>query len=709
MGGKKKKSVIGHRWYWGQHLVLCHGPVDVIKRIWFGEKVGFEQDITSNQRIYINKPTLFGEADKAGGVRGHVDMMFGDANQEQNDYLLAKCAKGGLLSAFRHLTSLVFRQTYMGNSSFPPPVAIEVERIQTGWDGNPMWYSEKADTGNGLNAAHLVHELIECPEWGAGNTNVDNAAFTHVADQLWNERFGLNIHWFRQQPVEDFIKDICRYINGHVFTDEITGKVTIRLARDDFDPNTLPVLNEQHIRTVRNAKRHTAADIVNTLTVTYTDPNTHEKAAITVVNSAMRAAVGRTIGETVNFPMIQDAALAYKVAMRELKLLSSRLLTAEVLCDTTAAHFQPGDVVKIEFPAAGLNHVMRVQKKRRGSMDKPETRLQVIEDVFSSTSGVFTPPPPSDWQVPLSEPQPVVRQLAMEAPYWALASTLKPSELASMSDDSGLLLWLAQRPTTDTQGVDLYFNNAGRWVFSHRAMFSPSSYLTQAIDAQATNAPVSDNVLQQAELPTVCALGDELVVVTSVANGMATLVRGVLDTHPTPHGNGAWIAALSPDGVEAEFINGESVQLRALTVTPLGTLPEAQSNVIQATVNARAIRPLPVNNVKFNNQYWPASATLPLNITWAHRNRLSQASYPEQLTTWFANGSPEPGTETQITIEDQNGVLIHQQQGAISSFTISTLDPSVDELIVRLRTRRSGRESLLDFIHRVKVIQTTSG
>ncbi|WP_087022380.1 phage tail protein [Thaumasiovibrio subtropicus] len=703
--GKKKSQVVGHRWYWGQHLVLCHGPVDAIIKIWFGEKVGWSGYAFENDEIHIDKPTLFGDRDQYGGVVGNIDVLLGHADQDTNTYLYQHCAKtaGGkkVVSAFRYLTSLVFKTPEMGNSSYPPPVSVEVARIKTGWDGNPIWYAERANPGTGLNAAHVLHELVECPEWGVGNSDIDDAAFKVAADKLFNERFGLNAHWTRQQPVEDFIKDICRYINGYVYTNESSGKITLKLARDDYVIDDLEVLTSDQIRTCRNVRRRSQADIINTLTVTYTDSATHEKAAITVMNSAMVNAVGRTVGETVKFPMIMDSTLAYKVAMRELKMLSSRLLTAEIYCDTRFTHLQPGDVVKVEYPPAGLNHVMRVQKKRRGTMAKPEIKLDVMEDVFSPTSGEYTPPPPSDWDSPLNPPMAIATQRLMEAPYWLLANTFNASELAGFGDDSGMLLWLAAKPTSDTLGAELYFDNTNRWTYSHRANFTPASFTTEAIDKHAIQVTLTDNALTQADLPMVCAINDELVVVSKVENGIASLTRAVLDTHPQHHPAMSWLTSLSSEAIDNEFIQGEQVKVRALTVTPIGILPDPQATIITTDIQARAFKPLPVCNVRLNGAYDPEETTLPITLSWLHRNRLSQVGQPEQLTSWYQGGNPEPGVETRLEIYDQDKNKIVDLITNKSEILIPNFETNPTKIEIILTSLRNETESQVKYRHSV--------
>ncbi|KLV09564.1 hypothetical protein ABT56_00295 [Photobacterium aquae] len=715
--GSKKKQTVGYRWFWGQHLVLCHGPVDFIQRIWFGEKVGFGARVGSNRRVRIREPELFGDRDQHGGVIGDVDICLGGANQGVNDYLAEQCAQvidgQSVVSAFRYLAALVFRKPEMGNSSYPPAVAVEVARLKTGWDGQPMWYLDKAIIGEGrdldsvsamgaggLNAAHIIHELIECPEWGTGNRNIDEGAFRRCADKLYDEGFGLNAHWVKQQPVEQFIKDICRYINGYVFTDEASGKVTMRLARDDYDPEAIPVLTVSQIRAVRHVRRRSQADLINTLTVTYTDWKTYDKAAVTVMNSALLHATGRTIGDSVDFPMIHDDKLAYRVAMRELRMLSARLMTCELYCDTSAAVYQPGDVVRVVFPPAGLDHIVRVQKKRRGSLANPEVKLEVMEDIFASATGDYTPPPPSNWKDPISQPQPIKKQALIELPYWVLANTFNPSELAALNEASCFVGWCAERPTGDTLGADLYYNHFDRWVYSHRASFAPRTVLLEPVSYTDTQLPLFGRDLAAQDLPMLCQLGEELIVIHSLEGDVAQVKRGILDTMPAIHAAMTEVISLDGDALATEFTSGEQVRLRGLTVTPRGTLDEALATEVGIELQGRMIRPLCVTNVQVNGEYWPDVATLPLVVTLSHRNRISEVAEPHLLSDWFSNGVPEPGTETKVTLTDADtGIVLHEEQteAVAMTFDNAVIPESVNRVSITLTATRSGYESLQSY------------
>lgn len=68
MGGKKKKSTIGHRYFMGVHMALGRGPYDEIVGIRVGDKTAWQGSITGNTEVYINKPDLFGGEEKEGGI-----------------------------------------------------------------------------------------------------------------------------------------------------------------------------------------------------------------------------------------------------------------------------------------------------------------------------------------------------------------------------------------------------------------------------------------------------------------------------------------------------------------------------------------------------------------------------------------------------------------------------------------------------------------
>ena len=104
-GGGSSTYVVGHRYYAGLHLALCHGPVDAVTRIIVGERTAWSGSITSSQTIYINAPELFGGESREGGVQGYVEVKMGGATETVSGYLQQKL--GAVIPAFRGVVSLI--------------------------------------------------------------------------------------------------------------------------------------------------------------------------------------------------------------------------------------------------------------------------------------------------------------------------------------------------------------------------------------------------------------------------------------------------------------------------------------------------------------------------------------------------------------------------------------------------------------------------
>ena len=140
MGGSKKQTV-GYKYYLGEHMVLCHGPIDLFSRIKVGEKTAWEGNSTGGQ-ISINAPSLFGGDDREGGVSGLVDFEMGGPTQDQNDYLAAKCSPE--VPGFRGVAAAVLRQCYLGNNPYLKNWEFRGQRIFLRKGGEAQWYSGKA-------------------------------------------------------------------------------------------------------------------------------------------------------------------------------------------------------------------------------------------------------------------------------------------------------------------------------------------------------------------------------------------------------------------------------------------------------------------------------------------------------------------------------------------------------------------------------------
>lgn len=146
MGGSSKQT-IGYWFNWAMCFGWCKGPVDAFLEFRAGDKTAWQGRLTSSGRISINKPNLWGGEDNtgggSGGIVGDMDVMFGEADQAPNDYLISTF--GPQQSARRGKLCTVFRGGKFGAFvANPKPVSAKIERILADWQDDTPWYPEKA-------------------------------------------------------------------------------------------------------------------------------------------------------------------------------------------------------------------------------------------------------------------------------------------------------------------------------------------------------------------------------------------------------------------------------------------------------------------------------------------------------------------------------------------------------------------------------------
>ncbi len=656
--GKSKKQKVGESYFFGLHIILCHGPVDAVKRIIFGEKNGWKGNVTKNEDIFIFLPTLFGPGDREGGISGTVNVLMGDKDQPINTYLHEKFFTlidgEKVVSTYRHLTSLVFNHFYMGNSPQPPAISVEVERIKTGWDGNPIWNTAAADCGNGLNPAHIIYELMCCPEWGAGSSAIEKTQLKKVAAILQAEKFGLNIVWHEQQPINEFINDVLRHIDGYPCNDA-AGNYFITLCRDDYDVSKLPVISAE-IKKIKKIKRSSGADLYNQLTLIYTDADTGKDASVEVRDHGLIKSMGRTRGRKIKFKMINDPVLAKRIAMRELHKLSTPILSFDFEAMDSACKYYPGQVVRLIFAPANVDHVVRIIKNKRGDIKRPGSMISAVEDIFSMSPDAYKPPRPSDWENPIKPPKVISQRHLIEASYWLLSHQMPRQALQSMTSIDTIAVVLARKE----QGIDYNYTiemlRGSKYKPAGAGRFTPTLTIFQALTRFATSLHVNSiRGMLDLDFPAYAQIDNEIISVDSidVAKNTVHIRRGCLDSLPQAHPPGSivWFPGLSDMGVIAEqFANGIDITLKLLTNNPMGQLPIDAAPVDKLSLSGRQGRPLPPANIKLNGHYFPDLIdTDTMALTWSCRNRKTQIA--QRLIDWTeANVTPETNQITVIEV-----------------------------------------------------------
>lgn len=140
--GSSKKVTVGYHYRVAYHAGLCKGPIDKFIEFRAGDKTAWMGELTASGTISINAPNLWGGEKDQGGIEGAVDVMFGQAGQVPNGYLLA--AFGDQVPGWAGIATLVFKGgRYGAINPYRQAASYKIKKVLAGWDDG-CWYSERA-------------------------------------------------------------------------------------------------------------------------------------------------------------------------------------------------------------------------------------------------------------------------------------------------------------------------------------------------------------------------------------------------------------------------------------------------------------------------------------------------------------------------------------------------------------------------------------
>ena len=525
-----------------------------------------------------------------------------------------------------------------------------------------------------LNPAHLLRELLTDADWGVGEPEelIDDAAFAAAADVLYAEGFGLSFVWSQQQPAEEMAQTILNHIDGNLFVDRSTGKWVLHLARADYDAEDLLLLDEDSIDRVEDAARPMFGELTTSVTVTYWDHVTGKDGTLTVSDPALSTAQGVQINAAVQYPGITNGVLASRVASRDLRTLSLPRLSCTVYAHRVADQLHPGAVFRLTWPDLRVQQmVMRVVDVALGDGRSNQVRIRCVQDVFGLPASAVVLPPTGGWTDPRQPPIASPYSLAVELPYHELVQAERQDDVdadLAATPDFGALAVAAIRPTAGTLNAAVLVDEGAGYVEMPTPLdFAPGGQLGAAVTASATVLPLVGAKDLDLLLPgTHAQLGAELVGIVSVSGASVTVLRGVLDTTPRAHAAGTWLVGWdrfhARDAGEV-YLASQTLSAKVLPVTGLGRLPAASAGAVSVEMAARAIRPYPPAGLRINGALEPVELVGDADLTWAGRNRLTQAAGP--LLGWLsAHVAPEVGTTytVRVTAVD-SGAVLHLQDG----------------------------------------------
>ncbi|AZS50632.1 hypothetical protein DM558_07500 [Entomomonas moraniae] len=689
MGMGSKKTVIGYEYNGTVHSGIGLA-MDELYQINIGDKTAWTGSIKQNGSIFIDKYNLFGGKKGEGGVRGTLDVMFGGAEQGQNGNLTRYL--GNKIPAFRGTVTTVFSGMLAAMNWYPKTWNFYYRRIKSGWPDNMPFYPETIEISlaNGqikaMNPAHILYESYISNTWGAGipRAMMDDEAYKQVADTLYNEGFGLCFEWKATDDLKKLREYVCSHIDAVLGTDPKTGKNTIRLIRDDYAVEDLPVFDEDTGLLEIKLQTSNNTEVPSQIIVKFNDAITFQERTAYATNPAVaQGQIGRNT-ETNEYLGIPIGELATRVAYRDLKAKTSGIKSASIKLDRRAYDIVNGQPfrIKTKYRANNIDLVVRATKRKENFLTDGSITMDVVQDVFSTPKVAFMPIPDAPNRPEPQPPVPIIYSRLLEATYRDLVSIVDPANLEKIDSSSSFIYAVAQSPANQCYSYDIVSRVKGSASFSEAddtGTWCATALIASDIGYFDTIIHIQDGqLLEDVEIGSAALIDDEIVRIDGLdlANNQITLGRGCVDTVPTKHSKGVMIwfidSSETTDGVEYSYNN--NVEIKLLPNTFRERLEQSQAETKAINVQARQGRPYPPGNLKINGAAYPEKVNAAaLNITWSGRHRLLQAD--KLIDTTATDTGEEANTRYNLTVY-LNDTLYKKEQGLTAkdySFTLTTI------------------------------------
>lgn len=553
------------------------------------------------------------------------------------------------------------------------------------------------------NPAHIIYECLTNTDWGMGapSSSIDIPSFEAAAVTLFSEGLGLSLLWAQQSTIEEFVTTIINHIEATLFINPRTGLFTLKLIRGDYDIDDLPVISPDNAN-LDNFQRKLWGETINEIVVSWKNPDNEETETVSAQDLANIAMQGAIVSDSKNYEGVRSAALAMKLAMRDLRAASSPMISCDAIVNRQGWDVTPGSVVALSWPEHGIEKVaMRVGPVDYGRTTDSKIKLSLVEDVFGLAVGQYTAPPDSAWVPTGEEPRPIEWSMLFTAPYYSIINAGGNIDMLSAPDAVPAILAAQDSPDTFAVRLNLNGEDASEINLTPRAEivallpFEVTSVVS--ISAPTAGLPLVPGVL--------AVLGTtdenmEMCLVTNIVGNVITLDRGVLDTTPKVWSAGSAIWFLNPNQTfvrEDVVPAGSLISYKLRTVTSLGVLDEDVSTSASGTLSERPHLPFRPADVKVNGVTHgtvDADGASSVTVTWSNRDRTAEDTI---VLAWDdADVTPEDGQTTTVAVYAMDGTLITAHDDLPgTSFVLPASSFGVHARgLVKVTSKRDGKESI---------------
>lgn len=635
-------QVINNKYFIGMQMVLCHGRTEgiTLHKVLFGDdeptntKTAEPNGVT---RVVFDDNDFFGGDETEGGVSGTCRFYSGTTTQTANAYWEAQI--GETAPAYRRLVYAMMEHVYMGTSHYLKPIGFEVSSYPNGLSVP----SSHHIIGEDCNPICFIYEVLTDRVWGAcvNVSDIDTASFLAAAETIYEEGLGMSMIYNGASTARDIIAEILRHLDGCMYSDPETGLITIKLARADYDADTIPVFTAKDFQGGIKFSRPSWSETKNSISAGWTNrENGYTVSPVAQKNLAnIQVRGGIVANEDMDFTGFCTEEACMLAVARALRVKSFPLANLEGALQRRAGwSLKPASVFKVVWPELGINGVIfRAVSVKYGTINNPAVTINCVEDIFSVGDVAYDVMPPSGWVDPIGAPTALHRQKLFELPVQFTGV-----------NNGAYVATLGSRSSGIDLGYRIYSGLAsGDGNLSYKRDvddFTPSAVTTTAFpdttdDRDATGFSVTD-VRHASEIPASVTedellAGDSVILIVSSAGeelcaaknftgtSVTDVIRGIYGTQKLNHPSGAIVWFLSRGfGVENATPYDtfpQTVYAKLLPYNAKGSLSMASASQISVTLSGKALKPNPPHSLAANGDETPVEfgiAQAPIVFTW---------------------------------------------------------------------------------------------
>lgn len=534
-------------------------------------------------------------------------------------------------------------------------------------------------SGLGMNPAHILYDTLTAADMKGEPTGlINDASFRAAADILAAEGLGLCMRSDEYSSIEAMQQQILDIIGGSLTQSRVDGLYYLDLLRPPADIGALPVITSDDMVEFRQQPAPGTQELVNQILVNWRDPERNEDRTTPPLQSlgGIQAA-GGVISETRSYPEIPTEGLALRIGARDLQARSTPLSRFDLVTNRRPWAIRKGTHFRLQLPEEGIADMVCVLLDIRDSgLADGKLQIKAIQDVFTMPTATYVVAETGKAAPAPTTPANPPAQFILEMPYPEMVRNLSPTELAAFPDTSSAFLAAAARPTvglnytlyTAGTGETLDDRGTGEWC--------PRAQVTAAATRTTTALTLSaGEALDSVDVGSWALWDAEIVRVDAIdaTAGTATVARGCVDTVPATHAAASAIWFLSDayatDG--REYAATEAVTAKLPVNSGSVSQDLASATLLSLTLASRTSRPYPPAKVKIAGADWPATVSGSFTVTWASRNRVTQAD--QIIDTTVASVTPADNIRYGLRFRrtDTNAVLVERSDITDTSITIT--------------------------------------